>query len=253
MLPYAPLQRNLQHVPVLELYVDEGFTALETVLKPKKLRELLITPAFFKTPMTPPPHPSTGYNYHIIRLLHHGKHGWIVELLFCDQNGYLLAYRRQRLGAAWSKWFFFDGLEDYMPVFIPKNNRKELTKITGAHKADTTVPACAVTVLVGIFFVLVNPNSASDLIERELLRGVVVLCETTRVKIIDETVTSRLLAEWCEDPTMVDRLWEHIRSWKKMLNCALDNRTRMKARSNVLVNPELLGDVSDCGITTIAR
>jgi hypothetical protein len=160
----------MQDVPFIELDVDEGLDGLRIVLRRKKLREFRICPAVYKgCPMTPPPHPRTGRrSYHVVRLVSATRRGVIVELLFCDSNMYLLAYRRFVPGKQWSPWHHFKGQSGQKPHFIQVDDYREMTGITVTHKESVTIPGGEYPALENMFHVLANPDSSVDDTERAL-------------------------------------------------------------------------------------
>ncbi|KAM0840907.1 hypothetical protein ACQ4PT_059318 [Festuca glaucescens] len=252
MLPYAPVQRTLEDVPVIELDVDEGVDGLRKVLRRKKLREFLISPAVYKgTPMTPPPHPVTAHrSYHRIKLVSVTKHGFLVELLICDNDMYLLAYRRFVPGKGWSPWQHFKNQEEDMPHFIQPDNYKEMAGITVTHKESITIQGGEFAALQNMFHVLANPNSSVADIEKVLFCAVILFCEVTRLEEVNADMLERL-SEYRTDPTIADLLWTFMRSWQKLSDCGLDNRNRVKKKERLRVDPKLMALVKDCKITHI--
>jgi hypothetical protein len=92
---------------------------------------------YYDTPVTPAPNPEnpkigndakSGHSYHVIELVDGGGNsGMRVQLLICDYNQYLVAFRRQR-DRVWSAWYHWSDwpLPDYF-------NGVSL-EITGDHK-----------------------------------------------------------------------------------------------------------------------
>lgn len=241
---------------MIDLVVTEGIDGLLLVLARKKLREFLICPAVNKgVPFTPPPHRSTGRrSYHVVRLVNPHKEGTIVELLFCDQDLYLLAFRRKVTGQDWSKWHFFAEQRKLMPLFIQsQGDLEEMTKVTVTHSQNTTIPGAEYNVLEDIFFVLSNPRSGEDRVKEALLRAVILLSEMSRIKAIYDSLSELLISYKGEDEdSRIDpALLEYMRCWGKLSDCAIDNRKKVRARSTTSVDPTLLGHVNRCGVTGI--
>lgn len=106
-------------IPVTEFYFHGGLRAYRKLMRRRWRRAKRIASLFIgrcRVPVTPLANPVTNKpSYHIIRLIDALKPNFRVDLLFSDSNGYLVAFRRQRLSedGKWSEgiWFHYSDYE----------------------------------------------------------------------------------------------------------------------------------------------
>jgi hypothetical protein len=175
---------------------------------------------FRQVPMTSRKHPQGGLTYHIIRLENPDRPGIYAELLICDQNQYLLAFRR-RVGNVWSDWFYFKDQEKNMPAYL----RKTALNFGGRHTTTTTIPTGEITAFLDIYHVLIDPASTDVALRRALLRAIILFCEATRIECVLEDMEGKML--YTVQQALAGLLWKRIRKWKKMSNYGLHQRNKV--------------------------
>lgn len=183
-----------------------------------------------------------------MRLVNPDMHGTLVDLLFCDQNMYMLFASRCFVPESpWSRWSHFKGQTRYMPSFVLADACEEMTiKVSRNEFQDAwwRVHRSAEHI-----HVLADLASST----KRKVCEVIIMCVVTRILVLLHSTFGRLMDFRCTATGIAVILWMFMRSWKKLLKCALDNGRRVRARDAVDVDPKTVAVsyVSGCGINHV--
>ncbi|KAM0866761.1 hypothetical protein ACQ4PT_042429 [Festuca glaucescens] len=133
--------------------------------------------------------PKTGYSYHVIELIDSaGGTGMKVQLLICDYNQYLVAFRRESAGV-WSRCSTIGGNQCLEDMFYGMATYPE-------HMDD-------------------------DRLQKAFLRAVILFCEAIRLRIVYDEMVRRL--ELIMDAVALTAyMWKQIRNWSSLCDLALE-------------------------------
>ncbi|KAM0866760.1 hypothetical protein ACQ4PT_042429 [Festuca glaucescens] len=159
--------------------------------------------------------PKTGYSYHVIELIDSaGGTGMKVQLLICDYNQYLVAFRRESAGV-WSRWYH---CSDF---YLPDHFQAIKLNIEGDHRIYSTIGGnqCLEDMFYGM--ATYPEHMDDDRLQKAFLRAVILFCEAIRLRIVYDEMVRRL--ELIMDAVALTAyMWKQIRNWSSLCDLALE-------------------------------